>query len=140
MIYLAQTDTTAGFLSKDLKALNRIKNRDLNTPCLMTTTRFYQLKTLARVPNSFKNLVRRAKKTSFIYPNSKAIRIIKESKHSEFLANFSWLYSSSANPHGQNFDENWARKQADIIVDSHFFEGEASKIYKLSRARKKRIR
>ncbi|ARJ55714.1 Sua5 YciO YrdC YwlC family protein [Campylobacter cuniculorum] len=140
MIYLAQTDTTAGFLSKDLKALNTLKNRDKNTACLITTAKFYELKKLARVPNSFKNLIRRVKKTTFIYPNSKAIRVVKEGKHSEFLAQFSWLYSTSANLHGQKFDEIWARKKADKIVDFDLFEGEASKIYKISRLKRKKIR
>lgn len=140
MIYLAQTDTTAGFLSKDLKALNTLKNRDENTPCLITTARFYELKKLVRVPSSLKNLVRRAKKTTFIYPNSKAVRVVKEHEHCRFLSQFSWLYSTSANPHGQPFDENWAIKQADKIIGNKFFEGEASKIYKVSRLKRKKIR
>ncbi len=140
MIYLVQTDTTAGFLSKDLRVLNRLKNRDENTPCLITTAKLYELKNLARVPNSFKNLVRRAKKTSFIYPNSKAIRVVKEGKHSEFLAKFSWLYSTSANAHGQKFDESWAKKKADKLIGACFFESEPSRIYRLSRTKKRRIR
>ena len=36
MIYLAQTDTTAGFLSKDYKEINRAKMRSEGKPCLIT--------------------------------------------------------------------------------------------------------
>ncbi|MCH5337068.1 MAG: Sua5 YciO YrdC YwlC family protein [Campylobacter sp.] len=140
MIYLAQTDTTAGFLSKDLKALNALKNRPQNMPCLITTAKFCELKKLTRVPNSFKNLIRRAKKTTFIYPNSKAVRVVKGHEHSEFLSQFSWLYSTSANIHGQKFDENWAIKKADKIIGNQFFEGKASNIYKISRLKRKKIR
>ncbi|MDR2342471.1 MAG: Sua5 YciO YrdC YwlC family protein, partial [Campylobacteraceae bacterium] len=34
MIYLAQTDTTVGFLSKDIKVLNALKKRPLDKPCI----------------------------------------------------------------------------------------------------------
>ena len=57
MIYLVQTDTTAGFLSKNLHEINHIKNRDLNQPCLITTASFSELLGFARVPKKFKNLV-----------------------------------------------------------------------------------
>lgn len=140
MIYLAQTDTTAGFLSKDLKALNALKNRPQNTPCLITTAKFCELKKLTRVPNTFKNLVRRAKKTTFIYPNSKAVRVVKEHEHSEFLSRFSWLYSTSANIHGQRFDENWARSVANIVVDEFFYENIPSRLLKLSRKKIRKMR
>ena len=78
MIYLAQTDTTAGFLSKDLKKLNSIKNRPLNQPCLICVSKFKNLQNFSRVPKKYKNLIRRSKKTTFIYPNLKAIRVVKD--------------------------------------------------------------
>ena len=46
MIYLAQTDTTAGFLSKDLTKINQIKRRRVDTPCLITLAKFSNLKIL----------------------------------------------------------------------------------------------
>ncbi len=140
MIYLAQTDTTAGFLSKDLKELNALKGRAKNQPCLITSAKFSELQSLVRIPNKFKNLVRRAKKTTFIYPNIKAIRIVKECKHAKFLEKNGYFYSSSANKHGQKFDEIWARSVADIVVDEVFFESTPSKIIKLNRKRLKKIR
>lgn len=140
MIFLAQTDTTAGFLSKDLKALNYVKNRPLNQPCLITTAKFSQLLNLARVPKKFKNRVRKAKKTTFLYKNKRAIRVIKDEKHEKFLANFDWLYSTSANKHGKNFDEKWARSVADVVVDENFSQNGASKIIKVSNRNIKRLR
>ncbi|WP_139453915.1 Sua5 YciO YrdC YwlC family protein [Campylobacter armoricus] len=140
MIYLAQTDTTAGLLSKDLKALNTLKKRPLNQDCLITTAKFSELKKLTRVPNKFKNTIRKAKKTTFLYPNAKAIRVVKNCKHEEFLKQFDWLYSTSANIHGKKFDLNWAIQNVDEIVDEKFFESGASKIFKLRGTKKVKLR
>lgn len=140
MIYLAQTDTTAGFLSKDFKEINRLKNRPLHKPCLITTSKFSELKTLVRVPNKFKNLVRRARKTTFLYPNLKAVRVVKECEHAKFLEKNGWFYSSSANLSSEKFDEAWARSVSDVIVDDEFKEQASSKIYKLSKTNLKKIR
>lgn len=70
MFYLAQTDTTAGFLSKNQAEINRAKNRALRTPCILTMARFSELLRLVRVPKAHKNLVRKARKTSFVYETS----------------------------------------------------------------------
>lgn len=140
MIYLAQTDTTAGFLSKNLEEINTLKGRAKDKPCLITSARFSELKEITRIPSKFKNLVRRARKTTFIYPNNQAIRIVKECVHAKFLEKNGYFYSSSANKHGQNFDEFWAKKVAHVVVDEAFFEDTPSKIYKLSRKKIKKIR
>ena len=55
MIFLAQTDTTAGFLSKDYKEINKAKMRDENKPSLITTAKFSVLNELVRVPKKYKN-------------------------------------------------------------------------------------
>ena len=140
MIYLAQTDTTAGFLSKDFREINALKRRAADKPCLITTAKLSELKNLARVPAKFKNLVRRARKTTFLYPNSTAVRVVKECAHEEFLRQFDWLYSSSANLNGQNFDEAWAKAAADQVVDQNFSQNASSKIYKISKTKILRIR
>ncbi|NLK65961.1 MAG: Sua5 YciO YrdC YwlC family protein [Campylobacteraceae bacterium] len=140
MIYLVQTDTTAGFLSKDLKALNRVKNRDESKPCLIATAKFSELLSVARVPKKYKNLVRRAKKTTFIYPNGKSVRVVKDDPHAEFLKTHGAMYSTSANLHGAKFDLEYAKSVADEVVGSEFCEKEPSKIYKISRSRVKKIR
>ena len=140
MIYLAQTDTTAGFLSKDFREINALKRRAADKPCLITTAKLSELKNLARVPAKFKNLVRRARKTTFLYPNAKAVRVVKGCAHEEFLSKFDWLYSSSANLNGQSFDEEWAKAAADQVVDQNFSQNASSKIYKISKTKILRIR
>lgn len=147
MLYLAQTDTTAGFLSKDFEEINKVKKRALNTPCILTTALFAELLHFVRVPKAHKNLVRKAKKTSFIYPKplkTMACRVVTLGKHSEFLREVGYLYSSSANIHGEEFDENLAKKtvleNGGKIIDEKFFIRPASRIFKLSRAKKVKIR
>ncbi len=141
-IYLAQTDTTIGFLSHDFKLLNRIKNRPLNTPCIKSVATLRELKKHARVPNLFKNLVRKAKKTSFIYPNKQAIRFVQTSPHKEFILKHNWLYSTSANITKHDFDEKYARMVADEVIEheSGFSQQMASKIFKINIAKKVKIR
>ena len=93
MLYLVQTDTTAGFLSKDFREINKAKNRDLQTPCILAMARFSELLNFVRVPKAHKNLVRKAKKTSFVYEKSslkKALQILNDEFATEFddLASF----------------------------------------------------
>jgi len=140
-IYLVQTDTTVGFLSQKKELLNIIKGRKKSQKILREVDSLKTLKSFVRVPNKFKKRVRNAKKTTFIYKNGESFRVIKDEKHLEFLKKFKWMYSTSANITGCKFDERWAREVADIIVeDEGFFEGEASKIYKISREKIKKIR
>jgi tRNA A37 threonylcarbamoyladenosine synthetase subunit TsaC/SUA5/YrdC len=141
-VYLAQTDTTVGFLSSSKTKLNRVKNRPENKQFLITTTTFKTLKSLARVPKRHKKMVRRAKKTTFIYQNEKAVRVIKESSHDKFLKKFNYLYSTSANESGKSFDKDFAFSKADIIVEDRrgFSEENPSKLIKLSKKLKKKLR
>ena len=143
-VYLCQTDTTAGFLSKNKASLNKLKNRPLHTPCLITMAEFSTLLNFARVPRKFKNLVRRAKKTTFIYPNQKALRVVKDGKHAKFLKKHGWFYSSSANAHKKPFKLDYAlflaKKHKIKIVDKNLHEARASKIFKLSRTKKHKMR
>lgn len=133
MIYLVQTDTTAGFVSYSKEELNKAKNRPLLQECLQTTASFKDLKTLVRVPATFKNKVRKAKKTSFLYPNKRLVRVVKDCPHQAFLEKMGPMYSTSANLHKQGFDLEWARKRADVVVDINFFESTPSCILKLGR-------
>jgi len=136
-IYLAQTDTTVGFLSQDKEKLNKLKKRPLNKPVLREVDSLNTLKNFVRVPKRFKKQVRRAKKTTFIYPNKESFRVVKDKKHLEFLKKFSWMYSTSANLHGKSFDKKWAKEVVDVVVEDKrgLFEGEASKIIKLGKKR-----
>jgi len=140
-IYLVQTDTTVGFLSQNKEKLNKIKGRKKNQKILREVDCLDTLKSFVRVPNKFKKIVRNAKKTTFIYLNGESFRVVKDERHLEFLKKFKWMYSTSANKTGCKFNEKWARKKADVIVeDKEFFEGEVSRIYKISIERIKKIR
>ena len=141
-IYLTQTDTTIGFLSKNYKRLNQIKHRNINKKVLREVDSLTTLKMFIRVPNKFKKRVRRAKKTTFIYPNGNSFRVIKDETHLRFLKKFKWMYSTSANLSTQKFNKKWAINRADVIVENKcgFFEGKASNIYKVNNFKIKKIR
>lgn len=65
---------------------------------------------------------------------------MKECKHANFLSKNGYFYSSSANKHGKEFDEEWARSVADIILDEKFFRKYPIKILKLSKNKMIKIR
>ncbi len=141
-IYLIQTDTTVGFLSKDYQNLNIIKERNINQDCLMVVSSLRELKELVRVPNSFKKAIRYSSKTTYIYNNKKAIRVVNKPIHKNFLKLFGFFYSTSANKTKNSFNFEFAYNKSDIIVfDSRgFFEDSPSKIYKLYKTKKVCIR
>ncbi len=140
MIYLTQTDTTVGLLSKNKEELNKIKKRELNKPILKEVDSLSTLKEFVRIPKNFRKIVRRAKKTTFIYPNKDSFRVVKDENHLRFLKKFKWMYSTSSNLHKQKFDKNWAFSVADVIVGSEFKEGKASTIIKIGKRKCKKLR
>ena len=135
MIYLAQTDTTVGFVSSDSKLLSEAKCRDINQPFLICVDSYLKLKQLTRIPKKYKKQIRRASKISFLYPNKKAIRVVKEPHHAEFLKQFDFLYSSSANKNKKSYDFNYSYSMADIIIEDErgLYEESASNIFKLGK-------
>jgi len=142
LVYLTQTDTTVGFLSANNKKLSIIKQRDSNKKILRVVDSFQTLQKNIRVPKKFRKMVRNSQKTTFIYPNKQAFRVVdKDSKHYSFLKKFNILYSTSANITQNNFDQEFAIKNADIIVfNKQFKESIPSSIYTLSKSKKKQIR
>lgn len=142
LIYLAQSDTTAGILCEDPIKLNLIKGREANKPVLVEVDSLLTLKAQNRVPTKFKNLVRRSNKTTFIYSNTKAFRVIKDDKHRLFLQKFSCLYATSANQTSKSFDYEKAYEMCDVLVmDSrNIFEGRASRIFRINNHKCKKIR
>lgn len=174
-VFLAQSDTTAGFLCANPKKLNRLKKRDENQKILLALSDFIELKKRFRIPLFAKKMVRNARKTSFVLPNGKSFRVVKKSQrismeekrksskkksnalgldsivaggdkpkssslHSDFLAHFGGLYSTSANESGKPFALEWAVQNADIIVLDSLYEAKPSKIYKLGRTKAKILR
>ena len=85
VVYLVQTDTTVGFLSRDGDKLNQIKNRRGKKGFIVSVDSFKTLKTILRVPQIHKKMVRRSKKTTIVYPNNKAVRVVKDMEHLKFL-------------------------------------------------------
>ncbi|WP_180609529.1 Sua5 YciO YrdC YwlC family protein [Helicobacter pylori] len=141
LVYLAQSDTTIGLLSKDSERLNALKNRPKNQSVLIESADFTTLKSLVRAPNAFKNFIRRSAKTTFIYPNSKAVRVVR-GRHGDFLKRFKTLYSTSANLTQCAYDKEIAFKLADVIVSDErgLFESSSSKIFRLYKDKKVRVR
>lgn len=143
LIYLVQTDTTVGFSSSSDEKLSDVKQRPRSKKILHTVDSFKTLKQNTRVPKKFKKNVRKATKTTFIYPNSKSFRVIdRNCFFYEFIKKFNILYSTSANLTGNKFDEKFALENSEIIVNEKdgFSEKISSSIYKLSKYKKIKIR
>lgn len=140
MLFLAQSDTTAGFLSQSQREINLAKGREKKV--LLEVQSLATLKDFVRIPQKHKNLIRRSSKTTFIYPNSKACRVVKNTLHLSFLQHFQWIYSSSANPTNKSFTLDYATQKASVIVQDKrgLYESTPSKIYKINQNQIKRIR
>jgi len=141
-VFLVQTDTTVGFVSQDADKLALLKGRPSDKAFVSVTSSFKTLKTLCRVPKTYTKRVRRSRKTSFVYANNRAIRVVKDDEHSDFLKQFTWVYSSSANASGKSFDKAFACAKSDIIVQTQkgLFEGESSSLYRLYKDKRQRLR
>ena len=141
-LWLVQTDTTVGFLSQDSEYLAKVKGRPNDKPFLQVTDSFKTLKRFSRIPKAHAKRVRRSRKTTFVYSNSKAIRVVKDVNHARFLKPFKWFYSTSANESSLTYEKNFAFEKSDIIVEdnSGLYEGEASRIYRLYNTKIKRLR
>ena len=141
-VYLAQTDTTVGFLSQDANKLAAIKERDPSKPFIQS---FDSLRTYTqmggRVPHRFKNALRRSRNSTFVI-NNRAIRIVSEGTHHDLLSKHGWLYSTSANAKGKSFERDFAIHHTDIVIEDMrgLSEGQASTIYKLNNITRKQLR
>ncbi|MFA9373971.1 MAG: Sua5/YciO/YrdC/YwlC family protein [Poseidonibacter sp.] len=143
LVYLVQTDTTVGFSSSSDEKLAEVKQRPKSKKTLNTVDSFKTLNKYTRVPKNFRKRVRRASKTTFIYPNLKSFRVIpKSSSFYDFICKFNILYSTSANLTGNKFDYDFSIKNSNIIVNEKngFSENISSSIYKLSKNKSIKIR
>ncbi|MBU0631611.1 hypothetical protein KKA17_03110 [bacterium] len=141
-ILLAQTDTTVGFLSTDAKSLEELKSRPPAKQFLKVYPSFKEFKNDGnRVPQKYKNFVRRASKTTFII-KERASRIVKDPLHLRVIKKFSWLYSTSANKSGSRFDKEFCLTKSDIIIEDArgFQEVTPSSLYKINSAKSRRLR
>ena len=143
LVYLVQTDTTVGFSSSNDEKLSIVKQRPTTQKILQTVDSFKTLNQNTRVPKKFRRMVRKANKTTFIYPNKNSFRVVsKESNFYDFIHKFNILYSTSANKTAQKFEKNFAFTNSNVLVftKNNFFETSASKIIKLSKSSIKTIR
>lgn len=86
--------------------------------------------------------MRKAKQTTFLYPNQKAIRVVTNGLHYQFLRTHKILFSTSANETKKSFDMQWAKEQCDVVVLDRrgLHEKKASYIYKINHSRIQRRR
>ena len=140
-IILTQTDTTVGFLSLDADALYEIKERSTKKQFIKVYTNFKALLSTCRVPNNQKNIIRRAKKTTFIVKNN-AFRIAENRLNSQVLRNSTCRYSTSANKSNEKFSREFCEDKADIIIENidGLKENSSSKLIKLNNKKRKRLR
>jgi len=137
-LFLTNTDTTIGFISKSKKALDIAKNRPSNKKYIQALP---SLKTLKkRVPNIHKKRVRRAKKTTFIIDKNYSFRIVKDKNHNLLLKRLKKAYTSSANESGKEYNYSYASEKADIIVYPLSKISSPSQIIKLGKTKLQKIR
>ncbi len=140
-VYLCATDTVVGFVSQNKQKLDQIKSRSPHKHYITALPSLKSLKKRIRVPQTHKNRIRRARRTTFVMPNGKSYRIIRDDKHRNLIKKLGWAYTTSANQTGQEYDEEWARKQADVIIEPlEDKTKKASKIYKLGKIVIEKIR
>ena len=140
-LFLTQTDTTIGFVSQNPSKIDQAKKRLPNKHYIRVVNSLETLKTFTRIPQQHKNRVRRAKGTTFIFPQGDSFRVVKGTKHNLLLDRVKWLYSSSANLSGAVYDETYAKKMTEIIVNfPNGNSGESSKIYRLGQRAIKSVR
>ena len=141
-VYLIQTDTTVGFASKDAQKLDRIKSRPAGKPYLETVASLKELDAVCRVPKMMRKTVRRAKKTTFVYPDGIARRVVIQGDYARLLKKEGVLLSTSANRSGDAFEAEWAAAQCDIIVytPGGFSQKTPSSIFKLGKANVTQLR
>lgn len=157
-VFLAQCDTTAGFLSANQARILEIKNSPKDKAILRESCDLAHIKALSQIPRILQKHLRRAKKTTFIFDNNLSFRVVGEScessgksleshksstnLHHKFLKRFGTLFSSSANQKGKKFERNFALNCADIIVSDNrgFFEDSPSSIFRVKKSRIRKIR
>jgi len=139
-VYLTQTDTTIGFISQDAKRLTEIKQRPPHKHYIKAVDSLSTLKAHSRIPTIHKNRLRRAQKSTFVFPNGASYRVIRDPKHRKLISQLGWAYTTSANLSNTPYDETWARSMADEVIEPLKGNEEPSKIYKINNRRLKRIR
>jgi tRNA A37 threonylcarbamoyladenosine synthetase subunit TsaC/SUA5/YrdC len=140
LVFLTNTDTTIGFLSQNSTKLDSIKNRPSYKKYIKAINSLATLKQFTRVPNRFKNQIRRQNRATYIMPNGNSYRVIRDKQHLKLLNRLQWAYTTSANLSGCEYDEEFATNSADIIIYPLKYTTKISSIYKINNTQIKRIR
>ena len=140
LVFLTQTDTTIGFVSQNDEKLTTIKQRPPHKHYIKAVNSLTTLQTFTRIPQAHKNRVRRSQKSTFIFPNTYSYRRIHNQKHLYLLDRLKWAYTTSANLSNHDYDAQFAKENADVIVEPLVQNNQASNIYKLGKRHIKRIR
>ncbi len=139
-VFLTQTDTTIGFVSQNAEKLTAIKQRPPHKHYIKAVNTLQTLNQYTRVPKIHKIRVRRSRKTTFIMPNGQSYRVIQDKHHLLLLDRLKWAYTSSANLSNEAYDEDFAQKMADVVIEPLKGARQASQIYKLGTYTLRRIR
>ena len=140
LVFLTQTDTTIGFVSQNSEKLTQIKQRPPHKFYIKAVNSLQTLKTFTRVPSSHKNRVRRSTKTTFIMPNGHSYRVVQDRHHLLLLNRLGWAYTTSANLSSEDYNEKFAKENADVVITPLKQKHSASNIYQLGKITLKRIR
>lgn len=140
LVFLTQTDTTIGFVSQNPARLDAIKQRPPHKHYIKAVPSLAALNAFARIPKRHRNLVRRAKKTTFVLPNGHSYRVVRDKHHLLLLERLGWAYTTSANLSNHPYDEKFAKEAADVVITPLHAGSKASNIYKLNCHTIKRIR
>lgn len=140
MVTLSSTDTTIGFLSQSRTALDRVKGRINSKPYITALPSLYSLRQRVRASKRHHRFLRRARRTSFVFPNGESYRIVRDSRHLLLLRRLGWAYTTSANPAGKPYDEEFARDKADLVVEPLEIRHPPSRILHLSKRHIRRLR
>lgn len=140
-VILTQTDTTVGFLSQDALLLARLKKRDEGKPFLKVFASLSRLQSSLRVPLKYRTTLRHARRTTFVIKNQ-AVRYINDDVHSQLIQKYGWLYSTSANESGKEFDSVFCLQYSDTVIEDArgFTPSEPSHIYRLTSMQLKKLR
>jgi len=136
-VFLTSTDTAIGFISQSQDALDKAKQRLEGKKYILALPSLKYIK--KRVPKKHRNLVRRAKKTTFILSEDYSFRVIQDKHHKLLIGRLGWAYTTSANRSGEEFDLDYAIENSDIIV-YNLRENSPSTILKLGIKKFKRVR
>ena len=137
-LFLTNTDTTIGFISKSKEILDITKNRPRDKRYIQALPSLKALK--KRVPKIHKKRVRRATKTTFIIDKNYSFRTIKDRNHNLLLKRLKRAYTTSANKSGKEYNYSYAIKKADIILYPLNTISTPSQILKLGKIKLKKIR